>query len=179
MKGERTMRLKVGSNVENKTDHKTDWDYWLDLILVFFVVSMIGWIWEVLLIWVQSGDLTNRGVLHGPWLERLPGKWWVFFLSSMAACGVVEYVVSWVLEKVYHTRWWDYTNMPLNLNGRICLSGLLVFGLGGLLLVYVLYPRLKKLFSQIPQHTKTVIVACLGALFCIDAVSSLCSPNML
>ena len=54
------------------------------------------------------------------------GKWWVFFLSSMAALCVVEYIVSWVLEQIYHTRWWDYTSMPINLNGRICLSGLLV-----------------------------------------------------
>ena len=48
-----------------KVDHKSDRDYWLDLVLVFFVVSMMGWIWEVVLILVQSGDLTNRGVLHG------------------------------------------------------------------------------------------------------------------
>ena len=52
---------------------------------------------------------------------------------------MVEYIVSWVLEQIYHTRWWDYTSMPINLNGRICLSGLLVFGLGGLFLVYLLY----------------------------------------
>lgn len=176
-----------------KVDHKSDRDYWLDLVLVFFVVSMMGWIWEVVLILVQSGDLTNRGVLHGPWLpiygsggvlmiwmkERLPGKWWVFFLSSMVACGVVEYIVSWVLEQIYHTRWWDYTSMPINLNGRICLSGLLVFGLGGLFLVYLLYPRLKRLFSRIPQKNKKVIAFCLGGLFCIDTVYSLAFPNML
>lgn len=174
-----------------KARRKTDQEYWLDLALVFFVVSMIGWIWEVVLIWVQYGDLSNRGMLYGPWLpiygsggvlmiwmkERLPGKWWVFFLTSMAACGVIEYVVSWVLEKVYHTRWWDYSTMAININGRVCLSGLLVFGLGGLFLVYFLYPRLKKLFSQISIRNKTVIVCVLGSLFVVDAVYSLCSPN--
>ncbi len=176
-----------------KANHKSTLDYWLDLILVFFIISIVGWIWEVLLIWAQSGNLTNRGVLHGPWLpiygtggvlmiwlkERLPGKWRSFFLSSMAVCGVVEYAVSWALEKIYHTRWWDYTNMPMNLNGRICLSGLLLFGAAGLFLVYVLYPRLKKWFVQIPQKGKIAINACFSVLFCVDTVCSLCSPNML
>lgn len=102
-----------------RVNRKSDSEYWLDLILMFFVISAIGWIWEVFLIWFLSGNLGDRGFLHGPWLpiygcggilmiwmkEHLPNKRWVFFLSCIGVAGVLEYATSWILEYVYHTRW--------------------------------------------------------------------------
>lgn len=182
-KGICAMKLRV--------NRKSDSEYWLDLILMFFVISAIGWIWEVFLIWFLSGNLGDRGFLHGPWLpiygcggilmiwmkEHLPNKRWVFFLSCIGVAGVLEYATSWILEYVYHTRWWDYSSEPLNLNGRICVSNLLLFGIAGLFLVYFLYPKLKKLFAQLPRKCKIAVDTVLSTMFCIDAVWSMYSPN--
>lgn len=179
--------------MRTKINRKSDSEYWLDLILVFFVVSAIGWLWEVFAVWFLSGTLGDRGFLHGPWLpiygcgsvlmiwmkEHLPEKRGLYFVACVVISGVLEYFTSWVLEYVYHTRWWDYSNEPLNLNGRICATNLVAFGVAGLFLAYFLYPRLKKLFAQIPKRYKILIDGGLGTLFCIDTVVSFCVPNTL
>jgi len=116
------------------------------VILLFFAFSFIGWVWEVSLHLITDGVFVNRGVLHGPWLpiygtggvmilavlNKFREKPLVEFLLTIVLCGCVEYFTSWFLEITHNgQKWWDYSGYFLNLNGRICAEGLLVFGLGG------------------------------------------------
>ncbi|MBQ3283706.1 MAG: putative ABC transporter permease, partial [Atopobiaceae bacterium] len=120
--------------------------------------SVLGWVWESAYCTVRERTWENRGFLFGPacpiygtgvavglacWEAALDAgvtpAWWQVFLLSMTGSAVLEYVTSWALERLFHARWWDYRDMPLNLNGRICLPASVLFGLAGLLVAYVLY----------------------------------------
>lgn len=132
---------------------------WVCRYFVWFVTySVLGWVWESAYCTVRERTWENRGFLFGPacpiygtgvavglacWEAALDAgvtpAWWQVFLLSMTGSAVLEYVTSWALERLFHARWWDYRDMPLNLNGRICLPASVLFGLAGLLVVYVLY----------------------------------------
>lgn len=162
-----------------------------DITFLFLTGAVTGWCYEVLLHVFTAGSFVNRGILHGPWLpiygvgcllivglKRLVGKHLpLYFLISTAACGVIEYVTSWAMEVIYHTRWWDYSNFRLNLNGRIFAGGLLGFGLAGCLFAYGVLPVLTKLYRKIPEKAKRSIAFLLICVFFADAVVSLLFPN--
>lgn len=162
------------------------------LILLFFSFSFIGWVWEVAYTAFTDGIIVNRGTLSGPWLpiygsggvlllillKRWMNKPVKTFFLAIVICGVLEYSTSWLLETIYHTKWWDYTGYLLNLNGRICFEGLLVFGLGGCLMIYSLAPMLDDLFAKIPKHIKMYLCIILCTVFIIDTASSFVNPNM-
>ena len=95
----------------------------------------------------------------------------------MVLAGVVEYISSWLLQTFAHNKWWDYSGYFLNLNGRICLEGLLVFGLGGAVIIYFIGPLLNSLFSKINYRKTTIICAVLIALFGVDLAYSVVHPN--
>lgn len=162
------------------------------LILIFFVMSLIGWLWEVLLHLITSGTFVNRGVLHGPWLpiygsgsvlillllNKLRSKPLLEFGGAVVLCGSIEYGVACYLEQAYNgMKWWDYTGYFLNLNGRICAEGLLTFGIGGMLIVYLLAPFLDSLFRRLPK--KALVSLCLVLLlaFGADQLYSKGNPN--
>lgn len=95
----------------------------------------------------------------------------------MVVCGVVEYSTAWYLETFKHTKWWDYTGYFLNLHGRICAEGLLVFGLGGCMFIYVLGPLLNNLYAKVPARVKNRLCAVLLAVFLVDFAYSSFVPN--
>lgn len=163
------------------------------LVMIFFIMSFGGWVWEVSLHFITDGNFVNRGILHGPWLpiygtgsvlilmllNRLRRKPALEFVMTILLCGGIEYYIAWHLEQVYDgMKWWDYNGYFLNLDGRICAEGLLTFGLGGMAIVYVLAPLLDNMIQRIPK--KTLVVTCLVLLsvFCVDKVYSDKKPNM-
>ena len=162
------------------------------LILIFFILSFVGWLWEVTLHLVGDGVFVNRGVLHGPILPiygigsimilvllyRFRKNPWKLFLLSIILCGVLEYSASFILEKVMNgTKWWDYTGYFLNINGRICLEGLLIFGLGGVAVVYFITPILDNYIRKI--NSKYLVILCIAftSLYIIDLIYSKHYPN--
>lgn len=162
------------------------------LILLFFIFSLIGWVWEVSLHLVSDGIFVNRGVLHGPWLpiygsggililtvlKKLRRNPVLEFAGTVILCGIVEYSTSYYLEIAHHgKKWWDYSGYFLNLNGRICAEGLLVFGIGGIAIVYVLAPLLDNMIKRI--QLKLLVPACLVLLiaFTGDQIYSGKHPN--
>lgn len=163
-----------------------------NIIFIFLTGALIGWLYEVILHIFTSEAFVNRGILHGPWLpiygtgcllivglKKLIGnRWMIYFVISTVACGMVEYMTSWLMETVYHTRWWDYSNMPLNLNGRIFVGGLLGFGAAGCIFAYGLLPILTRQYQKIPVRIKTWTAGILFAVFLLDVVLSLFCPNM-
>lgn len=162
------------------------------LILMFFAFSFIGWLWEVSLHLISDGEFVNRGVLHGPWLpiygcggvlilvalNRLRARPLLEFGATVVLCGCVEYFSSLYLEMAHNgQRWWDYSGYFLNLNGRICAEGLLVFGLGGLAIVYVLAPILDNQIRRIPGKALVPVSLALAAVFVGDLAYSSVHPN--
>lgn len=162
------------------------------LILMFFIFAFIGWVWEVSLHLVSDGVFVNRGVLHGPWLpiygtggvlilvvlnkfRAHPG---IEFFTTVVLCGIVEYSTSYYLEMAHDgTKWWDYTGYFLNINGRICAEGLLVFGIGGMAIVYLLAPLLDNHIKKIKNGVLIPICAVLVVTFVVDQVYSGKYPN--
>ena len=163
------------------------------IILLFFIFSVVGWCWEVGLHLVQSGHLVNRGVLHGPWLpiygsggvlvlillKKVRERPVVTFFLTMLICGCVEYATSWVLEMIHHgVRWWDYSGYFLNLNGRVCAEGLLIFGLGGCGFIYILAPLVMNgCIRRIPVKRRVLLCVLLILLFVGDFLYSGAHPN--
>ena len=137
------------------------------LLLMFFVFSVAGWLWEVMLSYVTEGSFVNRGVLHGPLLpiygrgaililillKKIRKNPAAEFAGIILLSGCMEYFISWYLEMVYDgKRWWDYSDYWLNLNGRIFAEGLILFGIGGMFVGYGAAPflddKLRKMNSR-------------------------------
>ena len=162
------------------------------LIALFFIFAIIGWIWEVVLHIIVDGEFVKRGVLQGPWLpiygyggililtvlNKFRAKPLTQFIAIIILCGTIEYFTSVYLETIYNgQRWWDYSGYFLNLHGRICAEGLLVFGLGGIAIVYIAAPLLDNIVKKV-NHKKLVTVCCiLVILFAIDNIYSRKVPN--
>lgn len=169
------------------------------ILLFFFFGSIAGWIWEAVVYWCMHTECSvysilfeYRGVLHGPWVpiygfvivfilflgNRLKARPVKFFISVTAVCGALEYGTSFLLEKAFHARWWDYSDSFLNLNGRVWVGSLLLFGLAGLAVAYFVEPWFCGMVSKIPAKWQKLSATLLLLLFVIDAAASLISPNM-
>lgn len=162
-------------------------DMWVCACFTWFVVySVFGWIYESTYCTIVERKWANRGFLYGPvcpiygtgivammliWgnlvAQGVVLTWWQVFLIAFFGSAVLEYVTHWVLEKLFHAYWWNYSNMPLNLNGRICLPASILFGLGGLLVVYVLYGPTMDLTAKVDplafEAFALVLMACMAA----------------
>ena len=164
----------------------------VDFVLLFFSISIIGYVYEVVYYIVVIGEVVNRGTLYGPWLPiygcggiitLLFLRKWVHkpiltFGLSFAICGILEYSTAWYLETFKHAKWWDYSGFFLNIQGRVCLEQLIVFGLGCLLNIYFLSPLLTGLFDKASKKVLIFIALIVAALFIIDFIISINHPNM-
>ena len=127
------------------------------LILVLFLYSCLGWFIEVSLKYIQYHRFINRGYLIGPYcpiygcgvvamtilVEEVIGQSGSFgdvFLAGMIVCGTLEYFVSWAMEKLFHARWWDYSQKPMNLHGRIWIGNIVLFGCGSVIIIRLVNP---------------------------------------
>ena len=143
---------------------------WISRYVVwFFVYSILGWIWETIYCTARAEKWMNRGFLYGPlcpiygfggvgisivlenWERAGLGAITPLHVFLLAFFGsiILEYSTSYVLEKLFHAVWWDYSNMPLNIHGRICLPATTFFGLAGLFIVFYLYPAIDHVTGQI------------------------------
>lgn len=121
-----------------------------------------------------------RSVLILTLLNKLRKKPLLEFLAIILLCGCIEYYISWFLEQLYDgMRWWDYSDYFLNLNGRICVEGLLAFGVGGMVIVYVYAPFLDCLFRRIPKKILVPVYLVLILIFCADLIYSGKNPKNL
>ena len=137
-------------------------------VIYFTVFSFIGYLYECLAMVLWTGKWDNRGFLFGPVIpiygagallgtllfeyvitSYTPLK---VFLWSVGASAVLEYVVHYGLEKIFHAYWWDYSKAPFNINGRICLPASLGFGIAGLLIIYVFDPAILPLLRKMPDE---------------------------
>ena len=151
--------------------------------LWFLFYSVVGWVWETILCSVRERRFVNRGFLNGPYcpiygwgacLDVLVlgslKQWWLIFILSVILTGVLEYATSYVMEKLFHARWWDYSNRKFNINGRVCLLGMFVFGVFSVLLLLFLHPVVSRVTELIPATVKHVLFAVTAAGFLADNV---------
>ncbi len=180
------IELERWINVDYKRDYSG-----ITFVMFFFTFSFVGWFWEVILFMVNEGHYINRGMMHGPWLPIYGVGGYVIlkllkpfrenpqkmFLSTVIVCGTLEYTTGWALEKFFDKKWWDYSGYFLNLHGRICLEGLLVFGLAGVSFTYIFAPVLDSLYSKINPKFKKILCIVLSIIFLLDMGYSFVSPN--
>ena len=104
-----------------------------------------------------------------PWAHT----WIQLFFASMVIVSVVEYFTSWILEVLFHTRWWDYSKEKFNLHGRIFLGGAICFGLMGTLIAHFLHPWLEAKIFSIPLQTARLVAWILFTILMVDLITTL------
>ena len=161
----------------------------INLILLFFTYAFLGWCIEVTLKFFQFHRFINRGFLTGPWLPiygsgavlitvvikglaPLEFSVGTTFIVSLLLCGILEYMTSYVLEKRFHARWWDYSQKPMNLHGRVWIGNLILFGLGGVVIVDLINPLLFRLSEHMSLSVREIIALSLTTIFIADFVMS-------
>lgn len=161
----------------------------------FIVYCFIGWIYEVIWEFAIGNGFVNRGFLYGPYLpiygfgvlillfllhKLLDKKIRIgkvnitpilVFLAILVIVSVIEYFASFVMELIFHKRWWDYSYDVLNLNGRISLRNSSLLALGGFALIYLVQPSLNKIFGKLSKKalkiSSIIIIAVVSADFLI------------
>lgn len=159
---------------------------------LFFLASVLGFLWEVLLYFVLHHSFVNRGFFYGPWLpvygagavlleaflqrmhihRALP----VFAVSALT-CSTLEYLLGAYLAWYRGLRYWDYSHLPFHLNGHICLYSFLGFGIAGALLHRFVSPHLHTLAAKKLPRPLCVTAVILCLLFAGDFLYSCYAPN--
>lgn len=154
----------------------------------FILYSIAGWIYETIYVTIRTREWANRGFLYGPLcpiygigaaaisgvveiLEYLGFQdyvWWYIFLIAFFGSMILEYATSWGLEKLFHAYWWDYSNVPFNIKGRICLPASLGFGIAGTLIVYQVYPFMCAWTVHVPLELMELFSLLMMGVLAVD-----------
>ncbi len=151
-----------------------------DLLILFIIASLFGWVVEVIICYVDGYGILNRGLLNGPvcpiygftsvgmvvFASYFNNNLLLAFVLGALLASAIEYAVHYFLEKNYQLKLWNYSKEFLNLNGRICLKNSIEFGFGSVLLVAAVFPFLMSLFVG---HSKLKIFFSLVGIFLIGA----------
>ncbi len=154
--------------------------------LLFIIYSFLGWLMEVSLIFISKKKIVNRGFLLGPicpiygygvlgilfLIGNATTDILSVFLKSILICSLLEYFTSYIMEKMFKARWWDYSNKKFNINGRICLETMLPFGILGTFIVYILNPLVLGIVKMIPSIIRNILAIILFISYIIDNIIS-------
>lgn len=155
--------------------------------ILFLIYSFVGWAIEVVVTFNKDKKFVNRGFLLGPYcpiygfssiimilyLSRYRSSFVTVFLLAVVVCSIMEYLVSYIMEKLFKARWWDYSNRKFNINGRVCLENSIWFGLLGALLIYIVNPFLSNVIAMISDKVLIIVGSVLLVIFITDLIISL------
>ena len=155
-------------------------------IMLFFIYSLAGWLIEMIPATIREKKFVDRGFLVGPYcpiygcgavlitLCLTPFKEHPvgLFILAMVLCGSLEYATSFIMEKAFNARWWDYSQRKFNINGRVCLQNLVLFGIASCVIVYIVNPFIIGKLRLIPSTVQTVIISILLAIHLVDNIVS-------
>ena len=155
--------------------------------ILFFIYSFLGWIMEVSLTLITDKKFVNRGFLLGPCcpiygcgcillnllLHNYTNNVLVLFILTMFTCSLLEYITSFLMEKIFKLRWWDYSQMRFNINGRICLETMTPFSILGVLAIKYATPFFLNEINSFSTNTNLIISIILISIFIIDIIMSL------
>ncbi len=156
-------------------------------LCIFFVYAFLGWCTEVSYAALVTGRFVNRGFLNGPvcpiygfgaavvlaCLEPLAENLPLLFAGSVLLTSALEWLTGFLLEKLFHQRWWDYSDEPFNLNGYICLRFSLAWGLACLFVVKLLHPSVLLALRLLPKGVGSVLLALSGVVMAVDLAATL------
>lgn len=151
-------------------------------LLFFFIYCFLGWVWESCYVSAKNREWINRGFLHGPMLPiygsgaiivllctiGVRDQIVLTFLFGMIGATILEYVTGAYMERLFRVRYWDYSHMPLNLKGYICLPVSLGWGVFSVLLVRVIHVPIENLVLQIPERIAEVVSVVCSSAFAVD-----------
>ena len=152
------------------------------IISWFFIYSFLGWAWESAYVSIKNKKFVNRGFINGPLctiygagavtiyllLRPFEKNLALLYLGGVITATALEYVTGWIMETVFRTRWWDYSNKKFNLHGYISLASSLLWGAFSILLFKLLQPFVSWITSLYPQSIGEVILAVVSVLYGID-----------
>lgn len=157
---------------------------WFQILWYFYIYGFLGWCSEVAFAAVAHGKFVNRGFVNGPIcsiygfgvmsvllvLGPLKSSFWLLFGGSVLFTSAIEYLTGWVLEKVFHDKWWDYSKRPLNIKGYVCLEFSVLWGLACVFVVDVFQPLVAKVVDLIPKKLGWALLGMFSVLWITDNI---------
>ena len=158
-----------------------------EIAMYFFLYAFLGWCCEVIYATLKTGKFVNRGFLNGPVcpiygtgvvllllaLTPLRDYAWAVFLAAALICSALELITGFVLEKLFHKKWWDYSDRHFNLCGYICLEMSLLWGVAALAVLYALQPMFAALLHKLPLTAGYILLGVFAAALLTDLVFTL------
>ncbi len=164
----------------------------LKIYLLFWFFSILGWILEVIVCSICDKRLVNRGFLIGPYcpiygfgslimlvISPYKDHLFVCFILALVLCSTLEYLASFLMEKLFKIRWWDYSQDSFNINGRICLRNALAFGALGVVFTRILNPWYFSLVDNFSYNTLLIIAILVLIITLVDILVSFNAMNSL
>ena len=159
----------------------------LRYFICFLMYSCAGYILEVIDCSIEERKIVNRGFLFGPicpiygvgsllivfGLTSFRDNPVMLFVLGMVITTGIEYYTSYIFERIFNNKWWDYSNRIDNINGRICIGNSLFFGLSALLIIYILQPFMNNIVNNIPDNILIIMSVLFFGLFIIDLIASI------
>lgn len=152
------------------------------ILWVFIIYCFLGWVWESSFCSIKAKKLINRGFLIGPYipiygcgalvvyltLYPFRDQLLLVYIGGVIFPTILEFVTSWVMEKVFAATWWDYSNEKFNIQGRICLKVSLFWGFFSVAMVEIFHPLVLMLIDKIPRHTGEIAGGIFVVVFSAD-----------
>ena len=156
------------------------------ILAYFLIYSCMGWCLEVIYAAATTGKLVNRGFLNGPVcpiygfgmilvlfaLTPLQHSVLLLYLGGVILPSALELVGGWVLYRLYHTRWWDYSDLPFNIGGYICLEFCLLWGVGTLVAMRIVHPVVAGFVRMVPPLVGLILMCVLYAVYAADVAAT-------
>ncbi len=158
-----------------------------EAVWIFLIYAFLGWVSEVAFAAVNQGKFVNRGFLNGPvcpiygfgMLAVVVVLWplrknvLLLFLGAAVLTTALEFITGLVLEKFFHDKWWDYSNMPFNIKGYVCLKFSILWGLAAAFIIGGVHPFIYLIISKTPIVLGSVLLAVFAVIFVADFVITL------
>jgi uncharacterized membrane protein len=153
-----------------------------ELLWIFIIYAFIGWCTEVSYAAVNRGVFINRGFLNGPYcpiygcgvvivvgvLTPLKDNLVILFIGSFLLTSILEFITGFLLEKIFHNKWWDYSELPFNIKGYVCLKFSIYWGLACTFVIDILHPIIYKFITMIPHIAGIMLISIIMLVFFVD-----------
>lgn len=164
-----------------------------EYLCYFAIYSFLGWCTEVAYAAINSGRFVNRGFLNGPvcpiygfgmiivifCLTPLMDNKWFLFLGAVLLTSTLEWITGFALEKIFHGKWWDYSKVPFNLNGYICLKFSIMWGLACIIIMDIIHPAIGIMVNHFPATAGRVLLSLIFMVMLTDAITTVVTVNNL
>ncbi|MEE0929925.1 MAG: putative ABC transporter permease [Acutalibacteraceae bacterium] len=156
-------------------------------LYLFFIYSFLGWCIEVIYVGLNRGHFVNRGFLSGPYcsiygfgvlfvvclLNPIKDNLLLLFVGSALLTTSLELITGWLLDIIFHQRWWDYSNVPFNIKGYVCLKFAIIWGLGCLFVVKFVHPNVLMLVQHMDNIVCYILLFAIIVVFIADNIATI------